>query len=50
MVRAQNWAIKAEKLLNKSVEQANEAEVELKKKSKDMAKLEEVVADKVQNQ
>ena len=50
MVRAQNRAIEAEKLLNESVEQANAAEAELKKQSEDMAKLEKVVAEvKVQN-
>ena len=50
MVRAQNWAIEAEKILNEFVEQANAAEVELKKMSNDMAKLEEVVAElKFQN-
>ena len=50
MIRAQNQAIEVEKLLNESIEQANAAEDELKKKFKDMAKLEEVVAElKVQN-
>ena len=51
MVRAQNRAIEAEKLLNELVEQVNVAKDEMKKKSEDMAKLEEVVAElKVQNQ
>ena len=45
MVCAQNWAIKVEKLLNKSMEQANATEAELEKKSEDMAKLEAVVAE-----
>ena len=50
MVCAQNRAIKAKKLLNESVEQANAAEAKLKKKFKDMKKLEEVVAElRVQN-
>ena len=51
MVHAQNRAIKAEKLLNESMEQENAIEAELKKKSEDMVKLEKVVAElKVQNQ
>ena len=51
MVNAQNWAIEVDKLLNASVEQANAAKAELKKKFEDMAKLEKVVAKlKIQNQ